>query len=56
MSRSSAEIWSSSTKDEQIAGVGEVDLRGKERRRRHALAALLGEIGQRRGEQVPPTQ
>ncbi len=31
--------------------MGEVDLRRKERRRRHALAPLLREPGQRRGEQ-----
>ena len=36
---------------EQIAGMGEIDLRRKERRRRYALAPLLGEPGQRRGEQ-----
>ena len=36
---------------EQIAGMGEVDLRGKERRRGHALAPLLGKPCQRRGEQ-----
>ncbi len=35
----------------EVAGLGEIDLRGEERRRRHAHAALLGEPGQRRGEQ-----
>ena len=36
---------------QQIAGMGKIDLCGKERRRGHAHAALFGEPGQRRGEQ-----
>ncbi|MBA7676253.1 hypothetical protein ES703_84494 [subsurface metagenome] len=37
--------------DEKIAGMGEVDLRGEEGCRGHALLTPLGEPGQRRGEQ-----
>ena len=36
---------------QEIAGMGEIDLRGKERRRGHAHAALFRKPGQRRGEQ-----